>query len=95
MEEDRRGGGGRVGGEVAATVHLTVRTLVQMPHVVLRTTQQGPSVAFFLRARGTAHGARCTVHRACTAQPSGGQGFGAGRTAHVLPSTSTQLCWED
>ena len=82
MEEDRRWGGGRVGGEVAATVHLTVRTLVQMPHGVLRTAQQGPSVAFFC-----AHAARCTVHRAPHVHRAAEWGARLWRRAHSAPFT--------
>ena len=58
MEEDRRrrgrGKGCKEEGEVGATLQLTVRTPVQMPHV-LQAVQHGPCVAFFPRACGTAH----------------------------------------
>ena len=45
---------------MGATLQLTVRTPVQMPHV-LQAVQQGPSVAFFPCACGTAHGVPCTA----------------------------------
>ena len=67
MEEDRRrrgrGEGDKEEGEVGATLQLTVRTPVRMPQVLqaAQQQQQGPSVAFFPRACGTAHGAPCTA----------------------------------
>ena len=73
---------------MGATVHLTVRILAQMPHVVLRTGQQGPSVAFFLRARGMAHRAPCTARAPRSRVGGKALAQGAQRTFYPTPPPS-------